>query len=60
MEYDASMMVFRSFGGILEVGMKSDKISWERSGKERVDQVFCQFSGRDGICVGIYNLNSWR
>lgn len=46
-------MVFKSSAGMSERGMKSDRISCDSSGKERLAHFVCQSLGKDGISVGM-------
>jgi len=48
------MIVFKSSDGISAVGMKSDKISCDNSGKESLAHLVSQSAGRVGISVGMY------
>jgi hypothetical protein len=47
------MMVLRSVDGIHAVGMKRERMAWESSGNDRLDQEVCQSEGRVGMWVGM-------
>jgi len=49
-------MVLRSEEGMQLVGMKRERMAWDSSGKESLDQAVCQSEGRVGMWVGIYSL----